>query len=420
MQVSLRRHSDRLALWTGDPDRISLRFPRDPRVAARALPRRSAEDPKVVLLLGANGFIGMHVLRELLADERVATVYALVRPQGGVSGEMRLARQVRKYEMTLRGRKKLCVLDGSFTQPRMGLDPTRYDELRAEVDAVIDATGATNHTYPYTRYRKEKLQPLLSLIEYCFQGRLKSLHIIGSIGSEVYQERRDFFRLSFFHCGYSKVKWVIKHLGLRAHSRGVPIHIYQTPFVLGGPHTGYRDPGMQYSFWHMMRYILQVGQIWQSDHTVPIVSGDVLARAVVDNMLSATPKSIVYPVTPVTTAEIADRFGLELVPWQQFRRELTLKFSFRLVDLDWARPLSSVRRRFRHALFARSLFPKALPTFLENIDVSAPPLTEAYPAGGRSVDIVVESAKRIGKLKWDVREMAASPTGTVGNNDKVA
>ena len=46
------------------------------------------------------------------------------------------------------------------------------------------------------------------LVEFCYRDRLKSLHVLGSAGSEVYRTRRDFYRVSFFHCGYSKMKWI--------------------------------------------------------------------------------------------------------------------------------------------------------------------------------------------------------------------
>jgi nucleoside-diphosphate-sugar epimerase len=418
MRISVWRHSDRLALWTGDPHRISVTFSADPHAVAATLARCAPDERKTVLLLGANGFIGMHVLRELLDDARIGRVYALVRGNERTSGAERLARQLRKYRMTLPARERLTVHQADFTEPSMGLDGARYAELRAEVDAIVDATGATNHTYPYAWYRKEKMGPVLDLVDFCYQERHKSLHIIGSVGSEVYKRQRDFFRYSFFHCGYSKMKWVIKHLGLHARRQGVPLFTYQAPFVLGGPHTGYRDPGMQYSFWHMIWYTLQTGQIWASDHRIPVVSADVLARAVVTNMCAEKPQDVVYPVTPVTTEEIAARFGLDVVPWPEFRRNLTRRFGAGPRDVNWAKPWSSARRAVQHALFARSLFPRSLPTILKNIDVTAPPMTG--PMAGRipPIEVVVESAKQIRKIRRDLP--VESPVEMVKTDDKAA
>lgn len=148
MHIFLRHNSDRIALSTGSPNRISLGYSEDPRAVAGRLPRRGADEPKNVLLLGANGYVGMHMLRELLGDARVATVYALVRRKGDKSGEDRIARQLRKYKMELPDTGKLSVLEGSYLEPAMGLDPAAHHELLTEVDVVIDAAGRRPTTTP--------------------------------------------------------------------------------------------------------------------------------------------------------------------------------------------------------------------------------------------------------------------------------
>lgn len=398
MRVSILANSDRRALRAGDPQKITVSFSDDPRLAAAALSERADGARRTVLVLGGNGFIGMHILRELLDDDRIGRVYALVRGNGRTSGPERLARQVRKFRLSLPDNEKLTVYEAAFTEPSMGLPADRYAELRTTVDAVIDATGATNHTYSYARYRREKLRPTLDLVEFCYQDRLKSLHMMGSAGSEVYRVRRDFYRYSFFHCGYSKMKWTLKHLGLHLRRAGAPVFTYQVPFVLGGPRTGFRDPGMQYSFWHMMWYALQTGQIWDSGQRVPVVAADVLARALITNMCAEHPQDVVYPVTPVTTTEIAARFGLEVVSWREFRRTLIRRFGVRLRDIDRTRPFTSLRNAGRHALFARSLFPRTLPALLHNIDRALPPTAGSVPDGVRPIDVVVESARNIRKL----------------------
>ncbi len=418
MRISISEKSDRRALRTGDPQKLAVSFSVDPHVAAAALPARGGNERRTVLLLGANGFIGMHILRELLDDDRIGQVYALVRGNGRTPGPERLARQLRKFRLSLPGNDKLTVFEATFTDPSMGLPADRYAELSSTVDAVVDATGATNHTYSYARYRKEKLRPTLDLVEFCYRDRRKSLHILGSAGSEVYRTRRDFYRFSFFHCGYSKMKWTLKHLGLHLRRAGAPVFTYQAPFVLGGQHTGFRDPGMQYSFWHMMWYALQTGQIWDSGQRVPVAAADVIARAVVTNMCADHPQDVVYPVTPVTTKEIAERFGLEQVPWPEFRRTLTRRFGINLRDIDRTRPVAGLRHAFRHALFARSLFPRSLPRLLENIDHALPPAAGSVPSGVRPIDVVAESALNIRKLR---RHLPADlHTERVASNEEAA
>lgn len=396
MRISLQHNSDRLTLLTGDPRRLSLSYSADPTAVANSLPRRPEGERKTVLLLGGNGFVGIHLLTDLLHDDRVDKVYTLIRPKGTNSGAARIARQARKYKMVLPRTAKLAVLEGNYLAEQLGLPQESYDELLSEVDVVIDAAGATTHEYPYARYRQEKVLPTLTLAEFCLTRRLKALHVVGSIGSEVYQQRRDFHRGSFFFCGYSKMKFVVKHLSLTANRAGVPIHVYQAPFALGGPTTGFKDPGLEYSFWNMVAYMVQQGQAWQTDTTIPMVAGDVLSRAVLNNALSPAPQPITYPVTPVSIRELAERLDLDVVPWPEFRRNLTRANRFRLSEINWRTPISSIRRGSQRARFVRSLFPRCLPTLLANIDAAAPatPLNVGMP----SIEVLLANARNIRKI----------------------
>jgi thioester reductase-like protein len=409
MRISLRSQSDRLAILTGNPRRLSLRYSTDPARAASTLPRRGPDERKHVLLLGGNGFVGIHLLRDLLTDERVETVYAVIRPKGSNSGLSRLQRQARKYKLTL-DTTKLVVLEGSYLEPSLGLDPEVYDVLVSEVDVVLDAAGATTHEYPYARYRREKVLPTVTLAEFCLTSRFKTLHVIGSVGSEVYQRRRDFYRGSFFFCGYSKMKFVVKHLSLRANRDGVPIHVYQAPFALGGPGTGFKDPGLEYSFWNMILHMVRQGQAWECDATIPMVSGDVLSRAVLNNALSAAPRTISYPVTPVTTSELAERFGLEMVSWREFRRNLVRANRFQLGDVSWRKPISSTRRALEKARFVRSLFPRCLPDLLKHIDTAAAVPATPLSVGVAPIDVLHENAKNIRKIARELHSDRPQPS----------
>lgn len=402
MRISLRHNSDRLALLTGRPKLLSIGYSADPAIVSRALPRRADDERKTVLLLGGNGFVGMHFLHDLLDDERVEKVYALVRPKGTNSGAARIARQARKYKMTLPESDKLVVLEGSYLDPSFGQDEATYEELLSQVDVVIDAAGGTTHEYPYARYRQEKVLPTLTLAEFCLTRRFKTLHVIGSVGSEVYTKLRDFYRPSFFFCGYSKMKYVVKHLSLTMNRAGVPIHVYQAPFALGGPGTRFKDPGLEYSFWNMVWHMVQQGKTYQFGGTNPMVAGDVLARAVLNNALSTAPRPISYPVTPVTNEQLAERFGLDLVPYKEFRRDLVRSTRFRLSEVKLRNLVSSTRREWQRARFVRSLFPRCLPELLTDIDRAAKAPAVQINAGIPAIDVLEANARNIRKIAKDL------------------
>jgi hypothetical protein len=203
------------------------------------------------------------------------------------------------------------------------------------------------------------------------------------------------------------MKFIVKHLSLTMNRAGVPIHVYQAPFALGGPGTRFKDPGMEYSFWNMVWHMVQQGKTYQFGGTNPMVAGDVLARAVLNNALSPAPRPISYPVTPVTNEQLAERLGLDLVPYKEFRRGLVRANRFRLREVKWRDPISSARREWQRASFVRSLFPRCLPTLLTDIDkaVQAPavPLNAGIPA----IDVLEANARNIRKIAKDLPARAA-------------
>src|SRR5207342_3812348 len=87
---------------------------------ARAGEARLTRDARSVLLTGATGFVGAHLVR-VLAAETDANIYCLVRPRFGDARE-RLREHLTHYGVwseTLESR--LHVVQGDLTLPRLGL-----------------------------------------------------------------------------------------------------------------------------------------------------------------------------------------------------------------------------------------------------------------------------------------------------------
>src|SRR4051812_38576530 len=335
------------------------------------LDRAKPGEPLRVLMLGATGFVGMHIIRELLARKDVAKVYTLVRNKRASSGQNRLAAAMRGYGLTLATGDRLRVLSGDFTADRFGLSEGDFAEIRGTVDVVLNAAGATNHTFPYAYYRSETIVPLLRMMEFCLTDRVKSLHFIGSMNGDVFRSTRDFFRVGFYHCGYSRMKWIVKYLAIWAHEHGISASVYMPPHVVGSTLTGFKDPGLRYSFWHMIWYGSRLGMLWDADDPVPVIPADALSREVCDNALSASPKGFVYPATYISNAELAKTFGWTLVPWKAFRAALKREFSVSFRKWNPRKPLASLYDMFLHTFFTRALFTRDLPDLISAVTRAA-------------------------------------------------
>jgi thioester reductase-like protein len=181
------------------------------------------------------------------------------------------------------------------------------------------------------------------------------------------------------------MKWVTKHMSRIAYERGLPITIYLPSYVIGSACTAYRDPGMRYSFWQMLRLCHELNMIWDSDDAIAVVTGEELSRRVIDNVLEAAAGPCVYPSSYVTTRHLASRFGWDPVPWPVFYRSLRKRYGLLQFGASPSLP---------DRLIARSLFPSDLPELIRRISRSQDPAGVSPQAMAATADTIVACARR--------------------------
>lgn len=104
--------------------------------------------PRTVLLTGATGFVGTHLLHELLQDPDL-TVICLVR---GENAQERLIAAMAAQNLFLENRTK--VVAGDLARPWLGLSPDNWRELAGEVDLVLHNGAMVNFLYDYRMHRE--------------------------------------------------------------------------------------------------------------------------------------------------------------------------------------------------------------------------------------------------------------------------
>ena len=345
MTIYLKPYSDLLALATGNHSHLGISWH-----AKQTTPTRGVKN---VLITGANGFIGLHLVKELLSSEEISQVFAFVRSNTDEQASKRLFTAARRFGLKIENQDKLKVYGASFSCKKTS---SLMDHLSDKIDSIIHAAGSTNHIRSYLFYRKETVLPLFTLMRFSQSGREKSLHIIGSIGADIYAQYQDFFKLNFYYCGYSFMKLITKHITRIANEHGFPITMYLPSYVIGSSCTDYRDPGMRYAFWQMLRMCNELKMIWDSGNDViPVMTGESLSKQIVSNILEGSNKPCLYPSSYTTTKDIANRFQWDYVPWSSFYNALRNRY-----------PLFKLGKSIsvRSWVISRALFPCDLPKII--------------------------------------------------------
>jgi thioester reductase-like protein len=131
-----------------------------------------------VLLLGATGFLGRHVLVALLKRCPHLRVAAVVR---GGAGQLDGVLTESLLPLTADERTRLTVLESSRPEnPQFGLTAAVYDELSASVDCVINAASKVDHVSDYERCAAANVTLVKRMLEFAVARRLKAVHHVSS------------------------------------------------------------------------------------------------------------------------------------------------------------------------------------------------------------------------------------------------
>ena len=135
-----------------------------------------------VLLTGATGFLGMHILRELLLNNEVKKVYCIVREQLNISAKNRLRNRFDYYfdidsALEKAFNDKVICIGGDLTEDYFGMYPMQYQELKSLVTLVINSAANVNHFAKPSDLDKANVESVKKLIEFCSNTNITLAHI---------------------------------------------------------------------------------------------------------------------------------------------------------------------------------------------------------------------------------------------------
>lgn len=323
---------------------------------------------KRVLLTGATGYLGRHILRDLLRDGHAVT--AVARRRGARSAEERV-----RSVLFPGGDGNLSVLEGDITLPHCGLAPEAAAELAGRADAVVHCAGLTEFDAGLAvRLREQNVAGTRNAFALCRALKAPQFHHVGT--AFVAGDARSVFSADDFDAGqrfknpYEESKFEAEKF-LRAAADGpVIVTIYRPSIVVGGKALGEDgSAGTLYAYLKALRFIRECfrrdargkgelaakygasadGDVWNiplrveadEDLKINLIHVDDVSRRILRNIRRPRGAGGVHHVTSEHTyllSELKDEFcralgirGLRLVPASRFaeRRPTGLEEKFR-------------------------------------------------------------------------------------------
>lgn len=198
------------------------------RISTAYLTSVSPEPKEAIILTGATGTLGVHLLDKLRFSLPQRKIYCLVRSQkGDVSSESSprtyLSRSLEaKKKAPLSMSDNVVVVSCEADKPQCGLDREVYSEMAATVSCIVHAAWDVNFAKPLRTF-EDQFTWLISLLQLAHQATFAgqkrvSFHFCSSIASVgQIPEPSDSEKLSMSpqdatSIGYSRSKWVAEQI----------------------------------------------------------------------------------------------------------------------------------------------------------------------------------------------------------------
>ncbi|KAK2606703.1 hypothetical protein N8I77_005434 [Diaporthe amygdali] len=289
---------------------------------------------RVVVLTGATGALGAHILELLLHDSNVSRVYCLVRAASPVQASERISKSLESRDLAMPSSEadkdsKLVCLPCSLQSDKLGLSGSEWERLAGEATLIIHSAWSVNFSLKLRSFY-DQLTGLANLLQLRNATRSSAARLVfisstASVTSAAKGDRPISETLSSdpddaSPLGYSRSKWVAENILASARVSGR----FATPESAST--SGLPSPGIAEEKTPII--IIRVGQLcgnsrtgaWNATEAYPImlssarISGclpdlpgealswlpvDIAARSVLQ--ISASPSG--PPEPPLTSAQ---------------------------------------------------------------------------------------------------------------------
>ena len=201
----------------------------------------SKKSYKNVLLTGATGYLGCHILRELLYNIE-SKIYVIVRNSKEIKSEDRFKEKLKYYfsdELYNNYKSRIVVVTGDITKEELGMNHEEYINLSEIIDCIIHSAANVNHFGKYSEFENVNVNATRNLLNFAKYGLYKDFNYISTLALgegklrdgevNIFSEYDKSFELDDTRIEgyYSKTKLLAEKLVFNARKEGLITNIYR-------------------------------------------------------------------------------------------------------------------------------------------------------------------------------------------------
>lgn len=231
------------------------------------------KDYSCILLTGCTGYLGMHLLHDILKEHIQTKVICLSRSKQNKTAEQRLEELSNFYFKESLASKNVEVIDTDITKPQLGLSTSDYERICKQVDLVINCAANVRYYGEYSYFKKVNVDITQNLIDFCIKHNILLAHIstLGVSGNYLvgHTDEKNCFDENSFYIDQKYTENVYIHTKFEAEKRiyenvekGLKAVILRVGNLTGRSIDGHFQRNIEENaFYHILLLILKYGMI---------------------------------------------------------------------------------------------------------------------------------------------------------------
>lgn len=205
-----------------------------------------------VFITGATGFLGSHILAELIEreDYRNRDIVCLVRCASPNHGVERIRETFNRYNLNAHNLGRVKIISGDLVLPEFGLDHKDYENLAIVSSEVYHCAATVNMMADYETLKPQNVTATKSIVQFCLNGRRKKLNYASTLSVFVSTNRNEGVALEtdrldnpcIIYGGYGQSKYVSEKFLLNVPSELCSINIIRYGLLCGDTTNGISAP----------------------------------------------------------------------------------------------------------------------------------------------------------------------------------
>lgn len=209
---------------------------------------------KNILLLGCNGYLGMHLLREFIMQSN-SNITCILRSKNNMTAIQRLSKSYEFYFNETLPINRISIIESDITKPHFGLSNEDYENLQGTIDLIINTAANVRYYGDYKKFKEINVDVVQNSIDFCMNNNIELVHIstLGVSGNYLVDHQKNYneFSENDFYIGqqydenvYIQTKFEAEKLIYETISKGLLASIIR----VGNLTSRYEDGTFQKNF----------------------------------------------------------------------------------------------------------------------------------------------------------------------------